>query len=189
MTQSTAPVVPKTASPPTSIADTGVPEASGRNVNDVATVGEPKALEIPSIGVKSDLLRLGIAPDGTAQVPGDPQRAGWFSGGARPGDEGPAVILGHIDSRTGPAVFYRLRELVPGAKVTVDTASGGRVAFTVDRVQQVAKNAFPTGEVYGPAFGRQLRLITCGGSFDQSKGHYRDNVIVYLTASKRPGRP
>lgn len=178
-----------TSPPPTASTDKGVPEASGRNVNDIASAGDPKAVEIPSIGVRSDLLRLGKASDGTAQVPADPQRAGWFSGGARPGDEGPAVILGHIDSRTGPAIFFRLHELVPGAQVTVDTARGGRVEFTVDRVEQVAKNAFPTGEVYGPAFGRQLRLITCGGSFDRSKGHYRDNVIVFLTASKRPGQP
>ncbi|MDQ6696256.1 MAG: sortase [Actinomycetota bacterium] len=139
--------------------------------------------------MRSDLLQLGTAPDGTAQVPADPQRAGWFSHSARPGDEGPAVILGHIDSKTGPAVFYRLRELVAGATVIVDTASGRRVAFTVNRVEQVAKDAFPTNEVYGPAFGRQLRLITCGGTFDRSKGHYRDNVIAFLTAKKRPGQP
>ncbi len=190
VTPSSARTVPETTKPPpVASADKGVPEASGRNVNDVPSVGEPKAVEIPSIGVRSDLLRLGKASDGTAQVPADPQRAGWFSGGARPGDEGPAVILGHIDSRTGPAVFFRLHELARGAQVTVDTAQGGRVAFTVDRVEQVAKDAFPTGEVYGPAFGRQLRLITCGGSFDRAKGHYRDNVIVFLTASKRPGQP
>lgn len=166
----------------------GVPIVSGRNVNQPASVGDPTAVDIPSIGVRSTLSRLGIAPDGAAQVPADPQRAGWFSGGARPGDDGPAVILGHIDSRTGPAVFYRLHQLVPGATVTVTTTSGRRVAFTVERVQQVSKQAFPTADVYGPAFGRQLRLVTCGGSFDRSKGHYTDNVIVYLTAAKGSGR-
>ncbi len=143
-------------------------------------------MEIPSIGVRSALQPLGLAPDGTAQVPDDPQRAGWFTGGSRPGDLGPAVILGHIDSRTGPAVFYRLHDVQPGATVTVATAPGHRVAFTVDRVRQVSKDAFPTAEVYGPAFGRQLRLITCGGTFDRTKGHYRDNVIVFLTTIRRP---
>ncbi len=187
--RSTALTSTGSTTPATSSADKGVPEASGRNVNEAASVGAPKALEIPSIGVRSDLLQLGIAPDGTAQVPGDPQRAGWFSRSSRPGDEGPAVILGHIDSKTGPAVFFRLHELVAGATVIVDTASGRRVAFTVNRVEQVSKDAFPTNEVYGPVFGRQLRLITCGGSFDRSTGHYRDNVIAFLTAKKRPGEP
>ena len=166
----------------------GVPEASGQNVNEPPSVGVPKALTIASIGVRSTLQPLGLAPDGTAQVPDDPQRAGWFTGGARPGDAGPAVILGHIDSRTGPAVFYRLHDLRHGATVTVDTTAGKHIDFTVDHVEQVPKNAFPTADVYGPAFGRQLRLITCGGTFDRTKGHYRDNVIVYLTAKKAAGR-
>ena len=151
-------------------------------------MAEPASVDIPSIGVRSDLLRLGLAADGTAQVPSDPQRAGWFSGGPRPGEEGPAVILGHIDSRTGPAVFYRLHALAPGATVTVNTVSGQRVGFTVDRVEQVSKRSFPTAEVYGPAFGRQLRLITCGGTFDFAKGHYTDNVIVFLTATRKGAR-
>jgi sortase (surface protein transpeptidase) len=162
---------------------------SGRNVNQPASVGAPTAIDIPSIGVRSPLLRLGVAADGTAQVPSDPQRAGWFTGGPRPGEEGPAVILGHIDSRTSPAVFYRLHELRPGANVIVHADSGASVRFTVDRLEQVAKDAFPTAEVYGPAFGAQLRLITCGGSFDRSKGHYTDNVIVFLTADRSAGRP
>lgn len=164
----------------------GVAHTSGRNVNDGPSVGDPTFLTIASIGVRSELLPLGLAPDGTAQVPGDPQRAGWFTGGPRPGDDGPAVIVGHIDSLTGPAVFFRLRELHAGDQVVVGTTSGRLVAFSVDRVEQVAKNAFPTAEVYGPAQGRQLRLITCGGSFDRSTGHYRDNVIVFLTMI--PGR-
>lgn len=184
-----------TAAPPSTTAtpapDSGgdAPEVSGRNVNADRSVGAPTAVEIPSIKVRSSLLKLDTAPDGTAEVPADPQLAGWFSGGTRPGDEGPAVILGHIDSKTGPAVFYRLRDLVAGAKATITTASGRRIEFTVDRVVEVAKREFPTSAVYGPAFGRQLRLITCGGTFDRSKGHYTDNVIAYLTASKRAGQP
>jgi hypothetical protein len=79
--------------------------------------------------------------------------------------------------------------LRPGANVIVHADSGASVRFTVDRLEQVAKDAFPTAEVYGPAFGAQLRLITCGGSFDRSKGHYTDNVIVFLTADRSAGRP
>lgn len=141
----------------------------------------PVRLTIPSIGVSSSLVRLGIAGDGTLEVPTDFQRAGWLRAGPAPGERGPAVIAGHVDSKAGPAVFARLGELRPGAEVDVRRADGRTVRFTVDGSEQVAKKRFPTDDVYGPVPGPVLRLITCGGSFDPASGHYRDNIVVFAS--------
>lgn len=155
-----------------------VPAGAGR-VADPATV--PVRLQVPAAGVDVSLIGLGIAPDGTLEVPVDYQEVGWFDVGPAPGDVGPAVIAGHVDSTDGPAPFFSLRDLVPGEGITVTRADGSTVAFTVDGVEQYAKDAFPTASVYGPVPGPALRLITCGGSFDRSVGHYRDNVVVYAS--------
>ncbi|GAA3597672.1 class F sortase [Kineosporia mesophila] len=147
----------------------------------VPAADRPTRIAIPSIGVDSSLLDLGLQKDGTLEVPGDPQRAGWFDRSAAPGRQGPAIIAGHIDSKSGPAVFYRLAALKAGARITVTTAGGKKVTFTVDGVQQYRKAEFPTAAVYGPVPGPVLRLITCGGPFDRDGGHYRDNVVVYAS--------
>jgi sortase (surface protein transpeptidase) len=144
----------------------------------------PVRLEIPSIGVATGLQRLGRAGDGTVEVPSGPDQwdvAGWYEEGTRPGDPGSAVILGHVDSKAGPAVFYRLRELRRGDRVEVVRAGGSRITFTVDRVEQYDKRRFPTAEVYYPTLEPMLRLVTCGGVFDRSTNHYTDNVIVFAT--------
>ena len=144
----------------------------------------PVRIEIPSIGVASTLERLGRAPDRTVQVPSRWEVAGWYAGGTRPGDPGSAVILGHVDSKSGPAVFYRLRQLRPGDRVEVVRADGSRVRFAVERVErteQYPKRRFPTDEVYYPTLTPALRLVTCGGQFDHATGHYRSNVIVFAT--------
>jgi sortase (surface protein transpeptidase) len=134
---------------------------------------------IARIGVSSSLTRLGRAADGTVEVPSSWGQAGWYASGTRPGDPGSAVILGHVDSKTGPAVFYRLRELRPGDLVTVGRADGSTVGFRVTRTAQYPKAAFPTADVYYPTLEPELRLVTCGGTFDPSTGHYRSNVIVF----------
>ena len=138
----------------------------------------PVAVEIPSIGVSSRLIRLGLNADGTMEVPRDYGVAGWFTGGAMPGEDGPAVISGHVDSRSGPAVFYRLRDLGRGDTVRVRRADGRWLRFEVTGSARYAKAAFPTDAVFGPVTGPVLRLITCGGAFDRSSGHYLDNVVV-----------
>jgi Sortase domain len=143
----------------------------------------PVRLEIDRIGVATRLQRLGRAGDGTVEVPSAWGVAGWYAGGTRPGDPGSAVILGHVDSRSGPAVFYRLRELRPGDRVEVVRADGSRVRFTVERLEQVDKRRFPTDDVYYPTLAPRLRLVTCGGAFDPASGHYRSNVIVYARLS------
>jgi sortase (surface protein transpeptidase) len=141
----------------------------------------PIQVEIPSIGVSSRLVRLGLHADGTMEVPRDYGLAGWFTGGAMPGQDGPAVISGHVDSTSGPAVFYRLRELRPGDLIRVRRAAGDWLAFAVTGTARYAKADFPTDAVFGPVTGPVLRVITCGGNFDRSSGHYLDNVVVTAT--------
>ena len=138
----------------------------------------PVRLEIPKIGVASSVIPLGRAADGTVEVP--PWKvAGWYARGPRPGDPGSAVILGHVDSTGGPAVFFRLRELRRGDRIEVRRADGSRVRFVVQRTAQYDKRRFPTDDVYYPTLTPALRLVTCGGEFDYTSGHYRSNIIVF----------
>jgi hypothetical protein len=143
---------------------------------------EPVHLDIPAIGVSTPLMALGLNPDGTIAVPplrrGAP--AGWYRYLVTPGEVGPAVILGHVDTaRDGPAVFYRLQELRPGDTVTVRRVDGRTAVFRVSHVARYPKLAFPADEVYGAVDHPALRLITCGGSFDPVHRQYRGNVVVY----------
>ena len=161
-----------------------VPKAAAAGSTlDVKTLprSRPVELVIPSIGVRSAaFVGLGKQPDGSLEVPADFGRPGWFTDGPAPGQFGPAVIAGHVDSKNGPGLFYRLGALRPGAIVVVRRADGVPARFTVDKVERYAKNRFPTVAVYGDANHRsELRLITCGGNFDSSTGHYLDNVVAY----------
>ena len=142
-------------------------------------VALPVALMIPSIGVRTRLIRLGLTPQGTLQVPASPLVAGWYTGSPRPGEIGSAVIAGHIDSYTGPGVFFRLRLLRRGDLVYVRRATGKVAVFRVYNVRMYTKNRFPTAAVYGPAPDAELRLITCGGVFDHAIGSYLSNVVVF----------
>lgn len=139
----------------------------------------PLRIEIPTIATSAPVDPLGLNPDGTLAVPTDFNRAGYYTGRPPPGAIGPAIIVAHVDSKAGPAVFKRLRELKPGDEVMVTRADRSEVIFVVDRVESHRKNAFPTKAVYDPTPGSTLRLITCGGSFDRRAGHYRDNVIAF----------
>ncbi len=141
----------------------------------------PARITIASIGVDSALVDLGIAGDGTIQVPTDAQQAGWLGTSPAPGQRGPAVIAGHVDSKTGPAVFYKLRTLAVGAPIIVTRRDGSQVTFTVDGSQNFAKSGFPTQATYGPVPGPALRLITCGGEYVKSAGGYQDNLVVFAS--------
>ena len=139
----------------------------------------PVRIRIPAIGVDSALIALGLATDGTLQVPVDGSVAGWFTGSPTPGEHGPAVIAAHVDWNHAPGVFFHLRDLEPGAEVAVDRRDGTTARFAVLQVEQYPKDAFPTERVYGDIDHAGLRLITCGGSFDGATRSYRDNVVVY----------
>jgi sortase (surface protein transpeptidase) len=159
----------------------GLPE----RVAATGASSRPVRLEIPAIGVSTSLLRLGLEPDGAMQVPGDFARAGWFAEGPAPGQVGPSVIAGHVDSKTGPAVFYRLRDLRPGDPVVVERADGSRLRFLVERSRSYPKSLFPTRDVFGPVAAAALRLITCGGEFDRARGSYRENLVVFARLDQR----
>jgi hypothetical protein len=156
----------------------------------VASAGQPGAADavratevhLPAVGVRSALVELDVGPDGALEVPADPAVAGWFVGGAAPGEPGPTVIAGHVDSRSGPGVFLRLDEVAVGDRVEVTRSDGRVVAHRVVTVERHPKTAFPTARVYGPTPAPELRLITCGGGFDPRSRHYRDNVIVTAVA-------
>jgi hypothetical protein len=142
----------------------------------------PVTLIIPAIGVRTRLVRLGRTASGALQVPATTSVAGWYTGSPRPGELGAAVIAGHVDSYLGPGVFFRLRLLRPGDLILVRRADGSLAAFGVYAVRTQAKVRFPTAAVYGPTPAAELRLITCGGTFDPATGHYLSNVIVFAVA-------
>ncbi|MEU8012713.1 class F sortase [Micromonospora parva] len=151
--------------------------------------GPPTRVRVPRIGVDSALTVLGLDGAGTLIPPADFDTAGWYGGGPAPGDTGPAVLAGHLDSRRGPAVFARLGELRPGDLVEV-WRGGQRLPFRVTGSLRTRKDQFPTAAVYGPTPGAELRLVTCGGDFDRRRGHYVDNVVVFaVTAARDPVLP
>ena len=174
----TALLVPAVPLPalPQPVADV-VPQPAAAKISVTAV-----SIEIPRLGLSGPLDELGVAGDGELLAPDDPARAGWYSGGVVPGDRGPAIVGGHVDSRSGPGVFFALRSLRPDDLVEI-TRSDGKVArFSVIRVRQVAKEQFPTAAVYGPTPRPELRLITCGGRFDRTARSYTDNVVVEAVA-------
>lgn len=143
----------------------------------------PVRLVVPRLGLDTSLIRLGLDRSGALQVPVSPYAVGWYADGPAPGSVGPAVLAGHVDSKRGPGVFYRLREMRPGDAITVRAADGRSFHFTVTSVARYPKSAFPTADVYGPTPFPELRLVTCGGTFDWVRHHYRDNVVAYARGS------
>lgn len=141
----------------------------------------PTAVEIPKIGVSSNLVSLGLAGDGTLQVPTDFSKAGWYASGAYPGeaDEPPALIVGHVDNYKGPAVFFRLKELRVGDKVLVPRADGTTATFLVYRTANYVKTSFPARSVYAATGRPELRLITCTGKFDSNARSYLSNFVAF----------
>lgn len=148
-----------------------------------ASALSPTRVRIPSIGVDTALESLAVDPEGRLDAPVDYDSAGWYAGGVVPGRIGPAIIAGHVDSPTAPAVFARIGELEPGAEVLVTMSDGSELSFAVTGTAQSAKSDFPTAEVYSNVPAPELRLITCAGTFDSAVGHYTDNLIVFATLS------
>ncbi len=142
---------------------------------------EPTRVRVPSIGVDAPLTPLALDADGrlAAPAPNRPELAGWYADGTSPGAVGTAIVAGHVDTATGPAVFYGLGALRPGAALAIDRADGRTAHFTVDSVEVYPADDFPDDRVYGTAARPELRLITCGGGFDKKKGRYRGNVVVF----------
>lgn len=155
------------------------PVVSPSRVHHESKVAGAKRMTIPGINLSAGIVPVGLQSDGSLAAPGDFSVAGWYTGGVAPGEPGPAVIVGHVDSHLGPAVFFRLHELVPGQSVVIETVNDATLTFIVERIEQHSRDRFPTAEVYGATNQRALRLITCGGEFDRSVGSYRDNIVVF----------
>lgn len=171
------------ANPPTN-PPTASPAPSPTTVGPILPAATPTHLSIPAIGIDSDLLTLGLNPDGSVQVPPleKNSRAGWYDGSPTPGTLGPAVILGHIDSaKYGPGVFFRLGALKPGDTISVTRSDATVATFRVDAVAEYPKARFPTTTVYGNTTNAALRLITCGGKFDFSERSYQDNIVAFAS--------
>lgn len=179
-------LAPSSPDPGSAVAGVPAPSVTPQaQVEDVAPAPLPVSLSIPAIDVSSDLITLGLATDGTLEVPQpgpDYDKAAWFDGSPRPGAQGPAVIEGHVDSAAdGPSVFYELGALAVGDRIDVAREDGSVVTFQVNDVRAYPKDEFPTLEVYGNTAGPELRLITCGGPFDSTAGSYVDNTVVFAS--------
>jgi len=142
----------------------------------------PAVIRIPRLDVEASIIPLGLNDDGSIEVPEDPDQAGWWLGGPEPGETGPAVILGHVDSQEeGPAVFFYLQYLDPGDEIHIDRVDGSTITYVVEATERHDKDEFPTDAVYGPTEQPTLRLVTCGGDFDFGVRTYEDNVIVFAS--------
>jgi len=172
-----------TAAAGTPAATLRAPAEAFKSVRTYDEVAQPVRLRIPALKVDAKIEKLGLQRDGAIAVPATTDIAGWYEYGPRPGQPGPAVILGHVDSQAGPGIFFDLYRVRPGTVVRVDRADGSSATFTITQVKKVPKVQFPTDLVYAPTLDPTLRLVTCGGSFDRSRGSYRDNVIAFATAS------
>ena len=149
----------------------------------------PVHLTIPTLGISVSLSELGLNPDNTVQVPTDFAQPGWYKYGPAPGQRGSAVILGHVDSYRGLAVFFYLDRLRPGNQVIVTTANGRTLTFSVIGLRMYPKSSFPDRLVYGPRPYAALQLVTCGGVFDHQEGSYLSNIVVYTALVKTQGPP
>ena len=168
--------------PTPSVSASGVPPlGAAAPAGTVAPMAKstPVRVQVPAIGVDSALMQLGLRADGSLQVPPSGFPAGWYTGAPTPGELGPAILAGHVDWGGKPGVFYHLRDLQPGAEVTVTRQDGSSAVFRVTEVKQYPKNKFPTDVVYGDLDHPGLRLITCGGSFDRQTRNYDDNIVAF----------
>lgn len=160
--------------PAVSVPKPEVPKGLGRSI--------PTHVSIPSVGIDSGVMELGRNDDGTMQTPPLFEHVtGWYKYSPTPGEIGPSVIVGHIDSHKGPSVFYRLSQVKPGDIVEVTRADGIVAKFKVEALKQFEQNNFPTDEVYGNLDHAGLRLITCGGTFNRATGHYSQNTVVFAS--------
>lgn len=181
LAQADAAIPAPTAAPSTAPAASAAPKPAP-TTGPVMDASPPTRIQIPAIDVDSRLMELGLNADGSLEVPPfeKDSPAGWYRGSPTPGEIGPSIILGHVDTyKAGPVVFYRLGDVRPGDAITVDRADGSTATFTVDRVESFPKDGFPELEVYGNTDRAELRLITCGGDWDADKHQYVDDVVVF----------
>ena len=177
--------LPTPAAVPVSLDASAPPDAGSEQATAAASqdrVATPVKVVIPAIDVAADLVGLGLNDDQSMEVPTF-GLAGWYEPGPRPGEPGPAVIAAHVDSIDGPDVFFRLKDLAKGDRISVELADGSTEEFVVRRSEQQLKQQLPVGRIWNDTDDVVLRLITCGGEFDPNERSYRSNVIVYAAAA------
>lgn len=174
----THPAVASSATPGGRTAATSVPDLA-------LPRSAPKRVSIPNIAVDAPFTQLTLGPTGqlNAPPPGDRNLVGWYKDGASPGERGSAIIAGHVDTKTGPAVFLQLESLKPGALINITREDGLIATFKVDSVETFSKSNFPNDRVYADAPTSQLRVITCGGAYDRKVRDYVDNIVVFAHLS------
>ncbi|MFC9245828.1 class F sortase [Streptomyces sp. NPDC057136] len=188
-----APVVSAPATPRASVSAapsaSAAPRPSASAADPALPRSAPKRLSIAEIAVNAPFTQLSIGPSGQLNAPpaDDANLVGWFQGGATPGERGTSVVAGHLDTKTGPAVFLLLGALKPGNMVDITREDGIVARFKVDSVETFSKARFPNERVYADTPSPQLRLITCGGKYDKEAKDYKDNVVVFahLDSAKR----
>jgi len=165
----------------TAVAPSPAPQQPSADFGPIMDAASPVGITITAIEVDTTaLVPLTVGPDGVLPAPTDFATVGWHVRGPNPGQLGPAVLAAHVDGPDGPAAFYRLGELTAGDEVSIARDDGTVARFVIDAVNRYAKDDFPTSQVYGDTTGRaEIRLITCGGAFDRSTGHYVDNIVVF----------
>ncbi|QMU75382.1 class F sortase [Streptacidiphilus sp. PB12-B1b] len=161
------------------------PGRAARTVHRPLDRSTPIQFSIPSVGLTAPLLGLGMDSKGSPELPpfSQPRTAGWLRDSVTPGEAGTAVLVGHVDTRTGPAVMWNLSAVRPGAQVEVVRLDGTTAVFTVDRLKTYAKTGFPAALVYGPSPDAELRIITCGGGYDRARQEYTGNVVLFAHLS------
>ncbi|MDI6102092.1 class F sortase [Actinoplanes sp. NEAU-A12] len=162
----------------------GMGDAARLTRGDLLPTSPPTRLEIPALGVDVPVTGLGLRPDGAMEVPADAKAVGWYTQAPTPGSLGPAVLAGHVDLDGDAGAFARLSTLRPGSEVRIARRDGTTAVFTVTKVDRYPKNRFPSDAVYGPIDHAGLRLITCGGDFDDRGGHYEDNIVAYAETTR-----
>jgi sortase (surface protein transpeptidase) len=169
------------APPPDNQPAAGAAGSSTLTTGALMTSSAPTRVSIPTLKVNVPVIALGQQDDGSMQVPADATTVGWYTKAPTPGALGPAVLAGHVDYQKQPGTFAHLADLKAGDPITVNREDGSMAMFAVTKVGRYAKNKFPSTAVYGPINHAGLRLITCGGDFDNAAGHYKDNIVVYAT--------
>ncbi|MGC4956672.1 class F sortase [Actinomadura citrea] len=174
--------------PPSSDLVQPAPRSAEPQPDNALRPSVPERIKIPSIKVDARIRRVTTERDGTLGVPPltRVREVGWWEDGPTPGENGSSVLVGHVDSKSGPGAFYRLGALHLGRRIEVVREDGTAPAFRIDRIKRVDKDEFPTDSVYGQRGRPELRLVTCGGRFDRKRGHYVDNVIVYASLIPEP---
>ena len=168
---------PAAAVVPTALAATVTATAAA---SDPGNVAPPARIRLPSLGVDTAVVAVGVDARGEMAVPEDVREAGWYRFGPAPGSAaGSSVVSGHVDDKVqGRGAFYRLVDLAVGDPVVVTTAAGADLAFRVSAVRRIPKSTLPVDELFARDGPPHLTLVTCGGAFDRALGSYRDNVVV-----------